>query len=536
MASKSLFASVHSGISVVPVANTTNKAGGTAYKLSDKEALAQYVVAGFLGGTYYASAKEELKTVLELASKCSPEFVAKAAVYSRAFGKMKDMPPLLLAHLSTRGPEGTALVRKVFNRVINNTKTLRNFFQIIRSGQVGRKNFGTALRDCMSNWLGRKTEDYLFDGSVGNDPTLGDVIKLSHVKPSNNTRKNFHAYLMGRPYAIELLPERVRNYELFKKGEYKETPNVPFDFLTSLTLSEAQWKDIARNAPWNMTRMNLNTFARHGVLKDKEMVKLIADRLRNPDLVAKFNVFPYQLMTALKNVGGEIPHEIKDALQDALDLSINNVPEYDGRVAVCLDVSGSMNSPVTGNRGTATTSVSCRDVSAMMAAAILRKNRSGVLIPFSDSVVTSGLNVINPRDSVWTNSEKLSRLPSGGTNCSAALAYINQKDINPDLVIYLSDNESWVDSGRPSTPWNSGHGTATMEEFTKLRKKNKNAKMVCIDLAANSTSQAPSRSDILNVGGFSDSVFNVVESWLKGNENFVGTIEQIDLDSTPERV
>ena len=76
MANKALFAST-SGRRNIPVADTTNKAGGKAYSLSDKEALAQFVVAGFIGGTYYSSAEEELNTVLELAAKCPPEFVAK---------------------------------------------------------------------------------------------------------------------------------------------------------------------------------------------------------------------------------------------------------------------------------------------------------------------------------------------------------------------------------------------------------------------------------------------------------------------------
>lgn len=539
MSNKTLFASAKpSRKSVrkdVPVATAKNNAGGLAYQLADKEALAQFVVAGFLGGTYYTSAQDELKNVLAYAGKCSPEFVAKAAIYSRAFGKMKDMPPLLLAHLSTRGTEGTALVRKIFNRVINNTKTLRNFFQIIRSGQVGRKNFGTALRDCMSNWLGRKTEDYLFDGSVGNDPTLGDVIKLSHIKPNGKTRENFHNYLMGREYAVELLPERIRNYEAFKKGEYKETPQVPFDFLTSLTLSDEQWKDIARNAPWNMTRMNLNTFARHNVLKDKELVRLIADRLRDPELVAKFNVFPYQLMTALNNVGSDIPHEIKEALQDALDLSIENVPSFGRDVAVCIDVSGSMSSqPVTGNRGTATTQVKCIDVAALIAASILRKNKGAKIVPFDGGPHVCDLN---GRDSVWTNAKKLRAYGGGATNCSSALKYVNDNKWTPELVIFVSDNESWVD--RPY--WNfhqsrNSLGTPLMEEFSRLRKSSKDAKMICIDLAANATTQAPSRENVLNVGGYSDAVFDVIENWSQGNGDFVKVIEQIDLDSTPERV
>lgn len=90
MSSKTLFASKKTGTKFVPLTNTINNAGGIAYALSDKEALAQFVVAGFLGGTYYASAENELSKVLELAAKCPPEFVAKAAIYSRSKGKMVE--------------------------------------------------------------------------------------------------------------------------------------------------------------------------------------------------------------------------------------------------------------------------------------------------------------------------------------------------------------------------------------------------------------------------------------------------------------
>ena len=45
-------------------------------------------------------------------------------------------------------------------------------------------------------------------------------------------------------------------------------PDVPFQMLTSLELKTEHWKQIASNAPWQMTRMNLNTFARHGVFDE----------------------------------------------------------------------------------------------------------------------------------------------------------------------------------------------------------------------------------------------------------------------------
>ena len=54
--------------------------------------------------------------------------------------------------------------------------------------------------------------------------------------------------------------------------------------------------------------------------------------------------------------------------------------------------------------------------------------------------------------------------------------------------------------------------------------------LVCIDIQPHATTQAPERSDILNVGGFSDAVFNVVSGFLGGDESrFVKEIEAIEL-------
>ena len=50
-----------------------------------------------------------------------------------------------------------------------------------------------------------------------------------------------------------------------------------------------------------------------------------------------------------------MPREVREALQDAMEIAIANVPAIDGKVYVCPDVSGSMHSPVTGHRKGATT-------------------------------------------------------------------------------------------------------------------------------------------------------------------------------------
>jgi hypothetical protein len=90
-----------------------------------------------------------------------------------------------------------------------------------------------------------------------------------------------------------------------------------------------------------------------------------------------------------------------------------------------------------------TTVVMCRDTAALITAALLRRNTRTEVIPFSDDVVRVDLN---RRDSVMTNAQKLASLPSGGTNCSAPLRWLNRKKSRADLVILVSDNQSWVDS------------------------------------------------------------------------------------------
>jgi hypothetical protein len=42
-------------------------------------------------------------------------------------------------------------------------------------------------------------------------------------------------------------------------------------------------------------------------------------------------------------------------------------------------------------------------------------------------------------------------------------------------------------------------------------------KLVCIDIQPYGSSQAPERDDILNIGGFSDAVFNIVPSFPSRN-------------------
>jgi 60 kDa SS-A/Ro ribonucleoprotein len=124
-----------------------------------------------------------------------------------------------------------------------------------------------------------------------------------------------------------------------------------------------------------------------------------------------------------------------------------------------------------------------------------------------------------------TNAEKLAKKGGGGTNCSAPLTKLNARKAAGDLVIFVSDNQSWVDAG-------GGRGTAMLREWNKFRERNPNARLVCVDVQPYGTTQAAEREDVLNIGGFSDRIFEVVSEFAAGRlgaEHWVGVIESVEL-------
>jgi 60 kDa SS-A/Ro ribonucleoprotein len=259
------------------------------------------------------------------------------------------------------------------------------------------------------------------------------------------------------------------------------------------------------------------------VFSDKTLTDQIAYRLRDPAKIRAARCFPYQLLTAFHSVDAKVPASVRDALQDAMEIAIENVPAIQGRVVVCPDVSGSMHSAVTGRRPGATSATRCIDVAALVAASFLRKNRETEVLAFSDDVAQCRLN---GWDSVMTNARKLASLPSGGTDCSAPLRYLNRHNAQADLVVFVSDNMSWIDG------YGGGGGTATMQEWSAFRSRNPNARLVCLDVQPSASTQAKEREDVLNIGGFSDAVFEVIAAFASGElgpDHWVGLIEQIEL-------
>lgn len=501
MANKNIFASALSRF--LPRADTVNQAGGSAYAYRPEAKLAQLAATGTLADGFYSSAETQLADVVLAAKDVDPEWVAKCAVYARQSGAMKDMPALLAAYLTMADPD---LSVRVFKRVIDNGRMLRTFVQIMRSGQVGRASLGSRPKRLVREWLEQASMAQLMQAATGNDPSLADIVKMVHPAPANAERRAFYGWLIGKPYDVAALPAEIAEFEAWKRSPSGELPQVPFEWLTAYPLSPEQWGVLATRMGWQALRMNLNTLARNGAFAIAGVTEAVAARLADQQTIARVRPMPYQLMVAMGQVGDGVPLAVQAALESALEASLASVPKLEGQVVVCPDVSGSMSSPATGYRKGASSKVRCIDIAALVAAAVLRQNRNARVIPFEVDVVKLKLD---PNARVAVNAAKLAGVGGGGTNVSAPLALLNKERARVDTVVIVSDNESWVDPSRRGA-------TATMNEWSKLKARNPGAKLICIDIQPYGSTQAKDRADIMNVGGFTDAVFDAMARFASG--------------------
>ncbi len=341
MANTTLFSSIKSKLLRT---DSTNEAGGRAYKFAPKHALAQLAATGCFNGTYYAAAETQLDELRKLIDQVDDNvFLAKLAVYSRERAFMKDMPAALLAVLSKRDSQ---LMHKVFDRVVDNGRVLRTLFQMIRSGQFGRTSLSSSLQRAFQRWLNEASVGTLLSASIGDKPSLRDVLRLARPTPKDNARRAVFGWLTGKevekwaPATEADLPEQVQGLMAYRKAESAEAQVL---ILGNLSV---RWDTLVRH----------EVFSSGNGVGDSAMVDYVAGRIADAAEISRSRQFPYQFLAAYLNADETVPLKIKAALHQAAEIACGNVPKLPGPVLIGLDTSGSMGAAVTGNRGRSATS------------------------------------------------------------------------------------------------------------------------------------------------------------------------------------
>jgi 60 kDa SS-A/Ro ribonucleoprotein len=467
---------------------TVNRDGYGAWERPIEEQFLQTLLTNTLTNVYYADARELLKEsegVHDAMLAKDANFYAKALVFARNEGFMRTQPILGLAKLASAN---ISLFSKVFGGVVKTPKDLADFTTILASKRKGQG--GRAVKRVVGRWMVENLSDYWIvkygaekeDGGY----SLKDMLRVFHPK---GLKEAYAKYILGKTEGLDY--EEIPQIYNFEKLKSAKTPAEKIQFIREGKLphevaSTFAGKDkevwSAINFPMFALLRNLATLERNGAIDSfKEQIQR---NFNNPDYVKKSKILPFRFIKA-----GEMVKNawVKDALRDAIENSVDNLPDIAGSSTILLDISGSMRSFL--------------PQAALFAVSAAKKANEDKIYLFDTGVYDYPISM---RDSILTQAEGI-RI-KGGTDIGYAVRSLISKNVKRDNVIIITDEQQ--NTGSPMFK----------EIINYKRQVNKNANFFIIDVAPYRQGMTPPELDkgTYYIYGWSDQVLSFISSVSQG--------------------
>lgn len=477
------------GVSKYTSGKTTNRAGGTAYALKDEAKLMTGVLTTFFNEPkFYGDTDKGIITTARKLAKSNPEFVAKLAAYARNEFHMRTISQVLAAEVAN-GAKGNPIVRKMARRVIERPDDMANILSYYLANF--KKPIARSLRRGLADAFPRFDEYQLakYKG-LDNDVKLRDVVKIVRPKPVKEGQG-------------ELWKKLIENT--------LETPETRETILSAKGQSKKVWEDMidSKKLGYMATLRNLENMLKNKV--SNKHIAQVCDYLRNETAVARSKQLPFRFFSAYKMLEQGVSHpkvgDVLDALEDAISISTQNIPHFDGVTFMTTDTSGSMTSPMSRN-----SIVRCMDIGCLLEAVAHQFCESPICSVFGTNFKTVNLS---KRAGILSNMQKIERTNVGwSTNLYTALDYLIKNKIYVDRIIVFSDMQSYGDSG-------SYYGNKSCQKYlTEYHNKiNPNAWMHSIDLQGYGQTKFMGNNVNL-IAGWSDKVLQ----FIKMTENMEGDL------------
>lgn len=329
---------------------------------------------------------------------------------------------------------------------------------------------------------------------------FGDVLELCHVKPRDLEQTVLFKHLIDRRHnRTEATPD-VLTMLIANEALRKQTVASPEVLLNAARLSMAgmNWEDVKSLAGsrlsnkdmWealipNMGYMallrNLRNFDQAGV--SNLVASQVADKLKNPDEVARSRQLPMRFLSAYRAAPSD---RWKWPLDQAITLSLGNIPQFPGRTLILVDTSGSMNDTFSKD-GT----LKRWDAAVMFGLALASRCDDATVVSFSNA------SKVFPRVAGESLLKGVDRWKAGGffygggTDTERA---VSSNYSGHDRVIVLTDEQA---------AHYYGNNVYRAIPFNKL--------VVTFNLAGYAKGSAPSGSQFrVTLGGLTDAAFKLL--------------------------
>jgi hypothetical protein len=453
---------------------TVNLAGGQAYSESPKLELSSLVFTSFLKDKFYETERENTARLLGLLEKVTPEFAAKTAIYARNEFGMRSVSHLIAGEIALR-VKGQSWTKEFLNKIVVRPDDVLEILAYVKSKSNVIPN---SLKKGLGAALSRQDEYGLAKYSRSNgDISMVDAVNLLHPH---------HTPALEKLMKGTLAAADTWETALTQAGESENKESAK---------AEA-WAELVREGKLGYMALirNLRNILAHA----PETVDLVCEQIRNEKKIKNSMMFPFRFITALESVQGLAnARPIIEALGDAAEISLSNVPVFEGKTLVVVDVSGSM----TGKPAT---------IASIFAATLLKANKDADFMVFSNN---GEYRSFNGRDTVLTLAQSI-RFSGGGTNFTSIFQTASKAY---DRVVILSDMQGWIND----------RGLSSALAAYKTRHK-ANPLVYSFDLNGYGTLQFP-ESNVYCLAGFSDKVFDILGMLERDKNALIHEIEKVEI-------
>ena len=538
-----------------------NFMGEMAFKMEDKEELISTVMTTFLQGEYYEKESTKIARIQELLKKVDPLFAAKLAIYARNEGNLRSVTHFVAAEIA-KYVSGTDWGKRFYNRIVvrpdDMSEIVSAYAHINGMSQKDISKIPNAMKGGFKTALERLDAYQIDKYKMKNrEVSLIDLIRLFHPKGNQKNAEAFKRLVNGE--SLEGLYEtKILEKEMTKAGQL--TKNATED-----EKKEAKHEAISEvlGNVKGMPIMNLIRNLRNIILYAPDKVEDACAQLRIKDKILNSRLLPFRFATAYAEVEkmtwdkpdtdtaiafesdkakneltkaqfNSLKRSVLDALEDAIQYSVENIPELEGNVAILVDHSGSCRGDAGGSSAVSAFSKTSTAMIGNLFGSMMAYRQKNVYIGlFGDKLI----DVPMDRNMKMLDFNKMS-FDKGACcgPCTEAGIYdfmckcIDEKK-KVDNVVVFSDCQIGNNTYE-FTPWygdkSSDRGCHFHELFKEFKKLNPMCNWIVVNLRqSGGTSVFDKSMRILNISGWSDKIFDTIKSQCRGWDAVIKEIESI---------
>jgi 60 kDa SS-A/Ro ribonucleoprotein len=485
-----------------------NSAGGYTFDITCFKRLERFLILGSDTSTYYATAQKLSTENYESLNKCLVEDYIKTIdlIVDVSFnGRASSNDPALFALAVCASSKDCNVVRYAMSKLPLVARIGTHLFTFVQYVKE-RRSFGRAVRKGLSDWyLAKKPVDVSYQMAKyqsRNGMSHGDVFRLSHLNAGKSEinplvrwalGKSDSGVLFGMVECLEHMKEAKNKDQVINLINLYNAPRevVPTEYLKDPDV----WKAMLPGMGLEAIVRNLGNMSTYGVFNDSKAVSFVTGKLNDKETVRKARLHPLKSLVAMMqykmghgtkgNNTWTVNRHIEYAIENAFYNGFAAVEPTGKSIYYGLDISGSMGWGTIGGIDGFTP----RMAVAALCMVLASTEKNYYIRGFSHNLIDIN---IRPGMKLEQAIAVMDGLPFGATNCALPIEDAIQRNLDIDMFVVMTDNESW---------YGTSHTWQVLEQYRK--RVGHRVKMATVAMTAtNSSINNPDDLDSLNCVGF----------------------------------